>query len=371
MPGARKDLNQGPASGHTEVAVDLLRDSDGQTRGNSVTSGKKKQPLAPRPNLTMADLAELAGVSKITVSRALSDSPLVNVETRERLQALARKHGYKLNVSARNLRLRRSHTVAVIVEMKPSSGRTMWDPYPLSLLGGISQELTSAGYSVLLTTRQGSSDASVQAADGLILLGQGARQDAVRLYDKMGLPMAVWGASDEGDEHIVVGSDNRQGGIAAAERFLSIGRRHPVFIGNPDHPEMAQRLFGFVDELAEHGIKPLLMRRTDFTLESGVDAVRSLHSRKVRFDSIFACSDLLAMGAIRALVELGQSVPNDVSVIGYDDTPLGASFLPPLSTVRQNWQEGGVLLARKVLALIRGEPVGSQMMPTTLIVRST
>lgn len=337
-----------------------------------MTQAKKKQPLAHRPSLTMADLAELAGVSKITVSRALSESPLVNAETRERVQALARKHGYKLNVSARNLRLRRSHTVAVIVEMKPSSERTMWDPYPLSLLGGISQELTSAGFSVLLTTRQGASNAAVQAADGLILLGQGARQDAVRLYDKLGLPMVVWGApEDSGDNHIVVGSDNRQGGIIVAERFLSIGRRHPVFIGNPDHPEMAQRLFGFVDELARHGIKPLLLRRADFTLESGVDAVRSLWARKVRFDAIFACSDLLAMGAIRALVELGQSVPNDVSVIGYDDTPLGASFLPPLSTVRQNWQEGGVLLARKVLTLIQGHPVPSQMMATTLVVRST
>ena len=321
----------------------------------------------------MADLAELAGVSKITVSRALSESPLVNAETRERVQALARKHGYKLNVSARNLRLRRSHTVAVIVEMKPSSERTMWDPYPLSLLGGISQELTSAGYSVLLTTRQGASNAAVQAADGLILLGQGARQDAVRLYDKLGLPMVVWGAPEEegGDNHIVVGSDNRQGGIIVAERFLSIGRRHPVFIGNTDHPEMAQRLFGFVDELAHHGIKPLLLRRADFTLESGVDAVRSLAARKVRFDAIFACSDLLAMGAIRALVELGQSVPNDVSVIGYDDTPLGATFLPPLSSVRQNWQEGGVLLARKVLAMIQGQSVQSQTMATTLVVRAT
>jgi len=87
----------------------------------------------------MADLAKVAGVSKITISRALSDSPLVQRETRERLQALAHELGYKLNVSARNLRLRRSHTVAVIVEMKPSHDRTMLDPYPLILLRGISQ----------------------------------------------------------------------------------------------------------------------------------------------------------------------------------------------------------------------------------------
>ena len=328
----------------------------------------------------MADLARLAGVSTITVSRALADSPLVNPATRERIRRLAQEHGYKLNVHARNLRLRRNHaprpdrchSVAVIVEMSPSPERTMADPYPLALLGGISQELASAGYNLLLATRRGSADRVVQAADGLILLGQGADQNAVRLYDKIGLPMVVWGAAGVGgDRHIVVGSDNRHGGMSAAERFVSIGRHHPVFIGNPDHPEMAQRLSGFADELALHDIKPLLWRRADFTPKAGVQAVRSLHSRKVPFDAILACSDLIAMGAIHALVELGRSVPQDVSVIGYDDTPQAAAFLPPLSTVSQDWREGGVLLARKVLGLLRGETVQSEMLPTALVIRAT
>lgn len=319
----------------------------------------------------MADLADLAGLSKITVSRALSDSPLVTLETREHIQALARQHGYKLNVNARNLRLRRSHTVAVIVEMKPSNDRTMFDPYPLMLLGGISQELTAAGYSVLLTTRQGATAAAVQAADGLILLGQGVHQDAVRRFDKLGLPMVVWGAQSDGDAHVVVGSNNKRGGAAVADHFIALGRRHPVFIGNPSHPEIFERLNGFVDALALHGIKPLLMRRDDFTPDSGMDAVYSLNARKVRFDAIFACSDLLAMGAIRATLELGHAVPREVSVVGYDDMPLGANFLPPLSSVHQDWQEGGILLARKVLALIRGEATQSETLPVSLVVRST
>lgn len=325
----------------------------------------------PAASLTMADLASVAGVSKITVSRALSDSPLVNRETRERIQALAHELGYKLNVSARNLRLRRSYTVAVIVEMKPSHDRTMLDPYPLILLGGISQELTAGGYSVLLTTRQGATAAAVQAADGLILLGQGVRQDAVRRFDKLGLPMVVWGAPGERDEHIVVGSDNRQGGSAVAEHFIRMGRRNPVFVGNPNHPEIFERLNGFVDALAAHGVKPLLIRRDEFTLASGMDAIHSLVEREVAFDAVFACSDLLAMGAIRALGELGRSVPDDVSVVGYDDMPLAASFLPPLSSVRQDWQEGGTLLARKVLALIGDEPAQSEMLPVELVVRAT
>jgi len=333
-------------------------------------SKRKPAPGAPA-NLTMADLAQLAGVSKITVSRALSDSPLVNRETRERIQDLAREQGYKLNVSARNLRLRRSHTVAVIVEMKPSSDRTMFDPYPLMLLGGISQELTAAGYSVLLTTRQGASAAAVQAADGMILLGQGVRQDAVRRFDKLGLPMVVWGARGEHDSHVVVGSDNRQGGKVVAEHFVAQGRRNPVFVGNPGHPEIFERLSGFVDALAEHGVKPLLIRRDEFTLASGMDAVQSLAARDVPFDALFACSDLLAMGAVRAVEALGRRVPQDVSVVGYDDMPLAASFHPPLSSVRQDWQEGGSLLARKMLAMIHDEPAASEVLPVDLIVRAT
>ena len=336
-------------------------------------SRTSKQPLGnPRStSLTMADLARLAGLSKITVSRALGDSPLVNPDTRERVQAIAREHGYKLNISARNLRLRRSHTVAVIVEMKPSIDRTMFDPYPLVLLGGISQELTAAGYSVLLTTRQGASAAAVQAADGLILLGQGVHQDAVRRFDKLGLPMVVWGAHAGNDAHVVVGGDNRGGGAAVADHFVRLGRRHPVFVGNPSHPEIFDRLNGFVDALAVHGIKPLLMRRDEFTPDSGMDAVHSLHARGVSFDAIFACSDLLAMGAIRAVLELGRSVPGEVAVVGYDDMPVGASFMPPLSSVRQDWQEGGMLLARKVLALIHEEPADSETLPVSLIVRGT
>lgn len=334
-------------------------------------TSKPSSSASQASSLTMADLARLAGTSKITVSRALSDSPLVHRKTRERIQALAREHGYKLNVSARNLRLRRSYTVAVIVEMKPSSDRTMLDPYPLTLLGGISQELTAAGYSVLLTTRQGASAAAVQAADGLILLGQGVRQEAVRRFDKLGLPMVVWGAQAGHDTHVVVGSNNHLGGAVVARHFVALGRRHPVFIGNPSHPEIYERLQGFIEAFATHGIKPLLLRRDEFTLASGMDAIHSLAARKVRFDAVFACSDLLAMGAIRALGELRRLVPGDVSVVGYDDSPLGASFLPPLTSVRQDWQEGGMLLARKMLALIHGDEASSETLPVQLIVRAT
>ncbi len=319
----------------------------------------------------MADLAELAGVSKITVSRALSESGIVNADTRARVRALAAEHGYRFNVSARNLRLRHSHTIAVIVEMTPSLNRPMSDPYPLELLGGIAQELATVNYSVLLTTRQGAFAPAVQAADAMILLGQGAKLQAVHLFDRLRLPMVVWGAPSPGDQHIVVGSDNRLGGMSVAERFVSLGRRHPVFLGNTDHPEMSDRHAGFAEFLKARGVVPIVVDHKPFTTESGIEAVQSLIRAKTKFDAIFACNDLLAMGAIRALTEQGYRVPEDVSVVGYDDTPLGATFIPPLSSVHQNWHDGGILLARKALALVRGDRVKSETLPSHLVLRST
>jgi len=336
-------------------------------------SSQKKPRLRPakKPAITMADVARLAGVSKITVSRALSDNALVNPETRRRVRNLAAKHGYKLNVSARNLRLRRSHTVAVVIEMKPSVDRPMSHPYPLDLLGGILQELARHNFSALLTTRQGASLPAIQSADAVILLGQGAHLEAVHLFDALQLPLVIWGAQKTSDDHVVVGSDNRQGGAAAAERFISIGRHHPVFLGDTSHAEIAARQAGFEAALAVHGIKSAELHCKDFTIESGYRAIRSLHKKAARVDAILAGSDLLAMGAVRALTEMGQRVPEDVSVIGYDDMLLSAAFVPPLTTVHQNWDEGGRLLARKAMALIRGETAESEVLPTHLVTRAT
>jgi DNA-binding LacI/PurR family transcriptional regulator len=321
--------------------------------------------------VTMEDLASLAGVSTITVSRALRDSPLVTAKTRERIRRIAEEQGYRLNISARNLRMRRSYSVAVVVEMTPVKGRPMSDPYPLELLGGITQELTTAGYSVVLTSKQLMHTAPVQGADGLILLGQGSHGEAVRTLQKAGLPLVVWGAPEAGFTYIVVGSDNRKGGASVAERFLAQGRRKLIFLGDVDHAEVQERCAGFIDALGGAASVHIIRPRA-FTFEAGFDSMSAVLKKKVAgFDGVFAASDLLAMGAIRALAEHSLRVPDDVSVIGYDDTPGAASFVPPLTSVHQYLRDGGVLLARKILGLIQGEAVASEMLPTTLVARQT
>ncbi|WP_374585091.1 LacI family DNA-binding transcriptional regulator [Pseudoduganella sp.] len=322
-------------------------------------------------NKTMEDLAKLAGVSKITVSRALRGSPLVTEETREKVRQIAEAQGYRLNVSARNLRMGRSYSVAVVVEMTPEKGRPMSDPYPLELLGGITQELTTAGYSVVLTSRQLLDTAPVQGADGLILLGQGSHGEAVTALKKRSQPLVVWGAPEAGSDTVVVGSDNRKGGASVAQRFIELGRKKVVFLGDVDHAEVQERCAGFIDALGGLGTVHI-MRPKAFTFEAGFDGIDSLLKKKgLSFDGVFAASDLLAMGAIRALAERDVRVPEQVSVIGYDDTPGAVSFVPPLTSVHQYLRDGGVLLAKKMLALLEGQAVASETLPTALIVRAT
>jgi DNA-binding LacI/PurR family transcriptional regulator len=330
-----------------------------------------RRPPSTGARLTMSDLAALAGVSKITVSRALRGSPLVTADTRRRVAEIAKQHGYRLNLPARNLRLNRSYTVAVVVDMDPSRDRPMSAPYLLDILGGISRELTAAGYSLVLTTVDALDGMALQSADGIVLLGQGAGDSAVRKLENALVPWVVWGAPHEGADYTIVGSDNRQGGALAAERFLSLGRRRLVFIGDTHHAEIAAREAGFQAALQAGGAELVASRACGFTFAAGVETIQDILKADVAFDGVFACSDVLAMGAVQALVGAGRRVPEDVAVIGYDDTPLAASFVPPLTSVQQDWRAGGALLARRILERIEGLDARSETLPTRLSIRAT
>lgn len=321
--------------------------------------------------ITMNDIARLAGVSPITVSRALRNSPLVTQATCEKIHRIAAETGYRFNPHARNLRMRRSYSVAVVVEMTTRTGRPMSDPYPLELLGAITQELTTSGYSAVLTSTQLMNNSQVQGSEGLILLGQGLQGSAVRMIETTGLPTVVWGARDADSAHVIVGSDNWRGGASAAEHFTAIGRKKFIFLGDVGHAEVRERCAGFIGAVGSSGTVHII-RPQAFTFEAGFDSLAAVLKTKGHiYDGIFAASDTLAMGAIAALAAHNLRVPEQVSVIGYDDTPAAASFIPALTSVHQNLYEGGILLAKKVLALINGEQVESEVLPTQLVVRKT
>ncbi|MEX2499414.1 MAG: substrate-binding domain-containing protein, partial [Wenzhouxiangellaceae bacterium] len=212
-----------------------------------------------------------------------------------------------------------------------------------------------------------------QAAEGVILLGQGAHGEAVEAVDRWHLPLVVWGAATEDGNHVVVGSDNRAGGESVAGHILSLGRKRPCFLGDPAYAENAERLAGFAGALADKGgIEPELIPDVDFTAAAGTEAMRRRLAAGAPFpDALFAANDLLAIGAIQALREHGLRIPADISVVGYDDTALGASMSPALTSVHQDLYQAGVLLARKMLDVIEDKGADSETLPTRLIVRET
>ena len=323
------------------------------------------RPKSELGRITMDELAQAAGVSKMTVSRALSGHPLVKDSTRERVQQLAQEHGFRINVAARNLRQRSTRTIGVVIEMTPSHDRSMAEPYPLSLLGGIMQELTSQSYNMVLTTLP-LFTAAPPAVDGIILLGQGMHEDAVNTVQSAGLPYVIWGSVDGNEDHVTVGSDNVAGGTIAAEHLLAQGRRRCVFVGDATHLEIADSMSGFRAGLALAGADIVAIADSPFTQEGGYQAAQHLFADGCEFDGVFAASDGIAMGVITALRDQGRDVPGDVAVIGFDDAPGAALFMPSLSSIRQDWDRGGTLLAQKILALTKGGKAASESMPVEI-----
>ena len=284
--------------------------------------------------------------------------------------------GYRVNLAARDLRLKRRTRVAVVVDMTGSDERPLYDPYPLALLGGIMQECAAAGFAVVLTTGDPSMNAEVRDTSGVIVLGQGADHATVRALAGFNLPLVVWGADDGVEAEIgaaVVGSDNRQGGMLAAQHLQHRGCQRLVFLGDTSHAELADRAYGFRGGMWV-GASIVATRSADFTREGGRRAMRDVIATGVSFDGVFAGSDLVALGAIDALREAGGAIRPNIAIVGYDDTPAAAAHALRLTTVRQDWTAGGRLLARTLFARLDPDRFAlppSRTLPVQLVERET
>lgn len=335
-----------------------------------------------KPKVTSFDIAFRAGVSQATVSRALRGSPLVSAETRRKVQAVAAELNYKVDKNASSLRRQRASTLALLLFEDPTADDSLINPFFLSMLASITRACARRGLDLLVSFQQMSDDwhADYQdshRADGVILLGYGDylayRAKLERLVEE-GTHFVRWGSAVEDQHGVSIGCDNRQGGRLAVEHLLSLGRRRIAYVGTPTlHcPEFMQRYQGHAEVLAEHGLAldpALQVDASDSTEEVGHAAMRRLLDSGVAFDGVFAASDLLAIGAIRALAEAGLAVPKDVSVVGFDDIPMAGLTSPALSTVAQDTQLAGERLVACLMAQLRGEPVDSEMLPTRLVIR--
>lgn len=334
--------------------------------------------------VSMSDIAREAGVSESTVSRALANNPLIAEKTRKRVQDIARAMNYKINESARSLRLKRSHTVSVVINASEGSGQSFSDPFMIDLIGSIADELSRHQYDLLfsssLVDKKDWHDYLLgsRRADGVIVIGQGTDDTPLRELQQHGDPIVVWGNKQDDTPYCTVGSNNFDGGKVATQHLILLGRKEILFLGDSEHPEINARYRGYLDALHQAGLDTHEHHRgTAFSIQSGYRCVADLLAngqRKVDgvpFDGIFAASDNIAMGAIKALQDKGYRVPEDVSVVGFDDIPTAAIFEPPLTTVRQQIHTGGEALVNKVMALINGKKAPSAMLPTELVVRGS
>jgi DNA-binding LacI/PurR family transcriptional regulator len=332
---------------------------------------------------TSFDIAELAGVSQPTVSRALRGSPTVSEQTRLRIEAIAQQLNYTVDKNASNLRLRESHTLALLFFEDPTPDETLINPFFLSMLGSITRTCAMRGYDLLISFQQLSDNWHVdyedsRKADGIILLGYGDYElyhARLEQLVEQGTHFVRWGFVQEGQPGTTIGCDNFRGGLDAAKHLIGLGRKHIAFLGdaNSHYPEFHDRYRGSWDAQVAAGINanPGLQVDAINTQEAGYHAALELVDRKHSFDAIFAASDTIAIGAMKALRERRLDIPRDVAIVGFDDMPAASLTHPPLTTVQQDYRRAGEVLVDSLLKHIRNEVATTAVLPARLIVRQS
>jgi DNA-binding LacI/PurR family transcriptional regulator len=322
---------------------------------------------------TMADVAQRAGVSHQTVSRVLNDAQAVRPQTREAVLKAIADLGYRRNQAARALVTRRSGLIGVIADELRLYG-------PASTVSSVAQAAREAGYGItldLLWDVTGSSVAAAlehqlsQAVEAVVLVavhGELPDADALR-----GLSVPVIALDGFlGDETPTAGVDHHAGGVMATRHLLDLGHRRIAHITGPaDWTQAEARQAGFLEALGRVGVEPGPVVTGDWSPRAGYAGCLQIFDEDPSTTALFVANDQMAMGALRALAEAGRAVPDDVSVVGFDDIPEASFSQPPLTTIRQDFAELGREAVRLVVGAIGGERLPTTLVPPRLVTRAS
>jgi len=330
------------------------------------------------PTPTLEQVAALAGVSRATVSRVVNGSPKVLPETVAAVERAIGELGYVPNRAARALVTRRTDSVALVVP-EPDS-RVFSDPFFAGILRGVSMTLapTSSQLVLLIEPAEGDDQRLLRYlrgghVDGAIIVSHHGRDNVLQELAQLPLPI-VFSARPLGVEVPVasVDVDNVAGARTAVEYLLSIGRRKVGTVAGPlDMTAGLDRLTGYKEVVAEAGL-PEAVAYGDFTADGGELAAIKLLDEHPELDGIFVASDLMATAALRVLSQLGRRVPEDVAVVGFDDSVVATTTTPKLTTVRQPVELLGARLAEILLAKLAGADLTSpEIFNTELIIRGS
>ena len=327
----------------------------------------------------LKEIAELAGLSTGTVSRALSGSGRVSEKTRRRVTELANKLGYQPNLLARRLRTQTTKTIGVLIPLGHERLQHLSDPFFNTMTGFLADELADHGYDLLLSRVLPDNDNWLDnyigsgRVDGLIVVGQSNQTPVIDDVAKRYRPMIVWGGRESNQHYCVVGSDNRLGGEMAARHLFERGCRRLAYAGPDEGPEFGERLAGVRKAHDEMGLtSELIQYKSRFEPHAAnEDLLSLLRDSDVLPVGIVAGSDVTAISVLRALSALHVNVPDEVRVIGYDGLPIGEMISPPLTTVDQNLRLGAKHMVELLLKRIDGDDVESYLIKPRLIVRGS
>ena len=339
---------------------------------------------AGRP--TLDEVAARAGVGRGTVSRVVNGSPQVSPEAKAAVEQAIEELGYVPNRAARALVTQRTDSVALVVS--ESEARVFGEPFFAGIIRGISSFLLATPLQLWLAMAQSPPERervnqhlTRQHVDGVMLLSLHDDDTLpVRLRER-GLPAVLGGRpagmlAPSAVPVSFVDVDNAGGARLAVSHLAGQGRRQIAVIAGPqDMGVGVGRLGGYRNAIVEAGLPAdeRLIGYGDFSEESGAAAMRALLAARPGIDAVFAASDLMAVGAMRVLKEMGRKIPTDVAVVGFEDSVLAKQTDPPLTTVHQPVEEMGREMARLLLDLIRGdvEPDSSVILDTHLVNRAS
>jgi len=329
-----------------------------------------------KPNVTIQDVARAAGVSVSTVSRVLNDKDDVAAETYERVQQTIEALGYTSSLAARSLRSYKTGVIGLIA-------LDLDDPFVVEVLKGVNQAIQTFGYDLVLYASGNKSEGTPAAWEQshVSLLG-GSIADGVIIVTPTAVtfptasPLVAVDPHSQDSDYPAVISTNRIGALEVMDYLIGLGHRRIGFIGGrPDLQSAIQRLEGYEEGLQKAGIPivPQLIRPGDYTRQTGYLRARELLGLPDPPTAIFAANDRSAIGVIEAAHELGWRIPQDLSVVGFDNVPEAAHTTPPLTTVEQPMKRIGYVAAEMLIHLIREETLDSRLceVPTRMVIRES
>ena len=336
-------------------------------------TGKSPETPVPR-RVSMADVARAAGVSAQTVSRVSTGHPRVIEETRKRVLAAMKELGYRPNGAARALKRGQFRTLGVILFSLDSTGNSR-------TLDAIASHAAARGYGITLIPVSVPTEAAVLGAfgrleelavDGVIAIMEIHLLDATTLGLPPGMPVVVVDSNAEHD-YRVVDTDQGDGATQAVDLLLELGHQTVWHIaGPPESFASRRREAAWRSVLAAAGRDVPEPLRGDWSAESGFLAGHRLPDDG-SCTAVFVANDQMALGVLRALSDRGLLVPQDISVVGFDDVPEAGWYQPPLTTIHQDFAEVGRRCVESVIAQIEGQPAttGPDLVPTRLVVRDS